>query len=132
MGFNAGRMKGSAHNDLFKGASNGLLKCHTNHAGGTLGGITSGEDIVFRVGIKPASSISQDQETATFDGKEHVLSVKGRHDPCVLPRAPPLIEGMAAIVVADACMRQRARAGEPLKTLAEVSSNGDAKRARLV
>merc|ERR1719437_255264 len=112
-GFKAGRMKGSKHNDLFEKGGNGLLKCKTNHAGGTLGGITSGENIVFRVAIKPASSISQDQETATFDGEKHVLSVKGRHDPCVLPRAPPLIEGMAALVVADLCIRQRARQGGP-------------------
>jgi len=118
-GFNCGRMLGSQHNDLFAKGTNGLLKSKTNHAGGTLGGISTGENIVFRVAIKPASSISQDQETCTFDGETHVLSVKGRHDPCVLPRAPPLIEGMAALTIADACMRQRARQGGPLKTLAE-------------
>merc|ERR1719313_3000420 len=111
-------MKGSAHNDLFiAGAAPGVLQCKTNHAGGTLGGITTGEPVVFRVAIKPASSISQDQVTATFDGESHVLSVKGRHDPCVLPRAPPLLEGMAAIVIADMCMRQRARSGASLRTL---------------
>jgi len=119
-GFEAGRMLGSQHNDRFQAGGNGLLKCQTNHAGGTLGGIGTGEPIVMRVAIKPASSISQDQETCTFDGEPHTLSVKGRHDPCVLPRAPPLLEGMAAITVADACMRQRARAGAPLKTLAQV------------
>merc|ERR1719476_223268 len=125
-GFRACRMRGSANNDMFVPVANvngsggsSLLRCSTNHAGGTLGGISSGENLVFRVGIKPASSISRDQETCTFDGAEHVLSVKGRHDPCVLPRAPPLIEGMAALVVADACMRQRARCGGKLQTLAE-------------
>mmetsp|Transcript_85601 Transcript_85601/g.239670 ORF Transcript_85601/g.239670 Transcript_85601/m.239670 type:complete len:428 (+) Transcript_85601:72-1355(+) len=118
-GFRAARMLGSAHNDRFAGASNGLLRCQSNHAGGTLGGISSGEPIVMRVAIKPASSISQDQETCTFDGKAHTLSVKGRHDPCVLPRAPPLLEGMAAITVADACMRQQARSRAPLVTLGE-------------
>jgi len=132
-GFEAGRMLGSQHNDRFVGANDGLLRCRTNHAGGTLGGISSGENLVMRVAIKPASSISQDQETCTFDGEKHVLSVKGRHDPCVLPRAPPLLEGMAAITVADACMRQRARAGGPLLTLEQVKENGErpAKAPRL-
>merc|ERR1719428_1833185 len=123
-------MRGSVHNDLFKDGGNGLLKSRTNHAGGTLGGISSGENIVFRVGIKPASSISQDQETCTFDGEKHVLSVKGRHDPCVLPRSPPLIEGMAAMVVADCALRQRARAGSSLRTLprAHEAENGTKRR----
>jgi len=125
-GFEACRMLGSEHNDLFEGGENGLLRAPANKAGGTLGGISSGENLVFRVGIKPASSISKNQETANFDGSITSLSVKGRHDPCVLPRAPPLIEGMAALVVADACMRQRARAGtDGLKTLySEASANG--------
>jgi len=128
-GFNAGRMLGSVHNDCFGGVRNGLLHCKTNHAGGTLGGITSGEPLVMRVAIKPASSISQDQETCTFDGEPHTLSVKGRHDPCVLPRAPPLLEGMAAITLADAAMRQRARSGAPLQTLTEEPSAKAAKVA---
>lgn len=137
-GFNAARFRGSDHNDKFSGDSqrvqmakvpgagsnkgegdelerpSKLLKLATNYAGGTLGGISSGEDIVFRVAIKPASSISQPQKTCTFDGADHELTVKGRHDPCVLPRAPPLIEGMAALVIADAVMRQRARLGPVL------------------
>merc|ERR1719456_706619 len=112
-------MRGSENNDCFTAAGSGLLRCKTNHAGGTLGGISSGENIVMRIGIKPASSISRDQETCTFDGEPHTLSVKGRHDPCVLPRAPPLIEGMAALTVADAVMRQRARSNCPLQTLPE-------------
>jgi len=128
-GFEACRMRGSQHNDLFVPGSNGLLRCKTNNAGGTLGGITSGEDIVFRVGVKAVSSISQEQETCTFDGKPHTLMVKGRHDPCVLPRTPPLIEGMAALAIGDACMRQRARAGAPLKTL--TPEGPDAKRPRV-
>merc|ERR1740121_2946114 len=117
-GFGAARMLGSVHNDAFQAGGSGLLKCKSNHAGGTLGGISTGEHLVFRVAIKAASSISQDQATCTFDGEPHTLSVKGRHDPCVLPRAPPLLEGMAAITAADACLRQRARAGRPLQTLA--------------
>ena len=86
-GFNCGRMRGSDHNDRFVKGNDGLLHSVTNHAGGTLGGISTGEPIIMRIAIKPASSISQDQETATFDGEPHTLSVKGRHDPCVLPRA---------------------------------------------
>jgi len=119
-GFAGMRMRGSEHNDCFAAAGNGLLRCETNNAGGTLGGISSGENIVMRVAIKAASSISQPQETCTFDGEKHTLSTVGRHDPCVLPRAPPLLEGMAAITIADACMRQRARTGAPLKTLPQV------------
>jgi len=129
-GFEACRMLGSEHNDLFEGGENGLLRAPANKAGGTLGGISSGENLVFRVGIKPASSISKNQETANFDGSITSLSVKGRHDPCVLPRAPPLIEGMAALVVADACMRQRARAGtDGLKTLYSEASSANGKRS---
>merc|ERR1712224_95866 len=89
-GFNCCRMRGSDHNDLFVGAGHGLLDCKTNHAGGTLGGISTGLPLIMRMGIKPASSISRDQETCTFDGDKHILQVKGRHDPCVLPRCPPL------------------------------------------
>lgn len=129
-GFECCRMLGSEHNDLFEKGPNGLLRAPANKAGGTLGGISSGENLVFRVGIKPASSISKSQETANFDGTTTSLTVKGRHDPCVLPRAPPLIEGMAALVVADAAMRQRARAGElGVKTLAPEAELGHGKRA---
>jgi len=131
-GFKAARMLGSVHNDCFQAATDGLLKCATNHAGGTLGGISTGEHMVFRVAIKAASSISQDQETCTFDGEPHKLSVKGRHDPCVLPRAPPLLEGMAAITAADACLRQRARSGRPLQTLAGATAGEPSAKAAKV
>jgi chorismate synthase len=107
-------MRGSAHNDPFvandvKGG--GKLTTKTNNAGGTLGGITVGTPIEFRVALKAVSTIGQAQHTSTFDGSEVVLEAKGRHDPCVLPRAPPLLEGMAAIVIADAVMMQRTRLG---------------------
>ncbi|CAE8606557.1 unnamed protein product [Polarella glacialis] len=129
-GFNCCRMRGSENNDLFVKGENGLLHSATNNAGGTLGGITSGEPIVFRVGIKPASSISQEQKTAHFDGTASVLLVKGRHDPCVLPRVPPLIEGMAALTMMDAALRQRARSGAPLQLLGEsVKAKGVATEA---
>ena len=84
-----------------------LLRTTSHHAGGTLGGISNGADIVFRVAIKPVSTISQPQVTATYEGKEVVLEAKGRHDPCVLPRAPPLLEAMAALVIIDAALIQR-------------------------
>ena len=86
----------------------------TNNAGGTLGGITSGADLVFRVAIKPVSTIGKSQATATFTGEPAVLEAKGRHDSCVLPRAPPLVEGMACLVLADAAMAQHARVGAAL------------------
>merc|ERR1712060_136465 len=129
-GFNCCRMRGSEHNDLFVGAGHGLLDCKTNHAGGTLGGISTGLPLIMRMGIKPASSISRDQETCTFDGEKHILQVKGRHDPCVLPRVPPLVEGMGAIALADACMRQRARQSSQLHTLNGHSEERPAKVAR--
>jgi chorismate synthase len=110
-GFRGTRLRGSQHNDAFVKHKDGtpLLSLKTNHAGGTLGGISSGADIVFRVAVKPVSTIGQAQETATFAGEKAELRARGRHDPCVLPRTPPLVEGMAALVLADAAMIQRSR-----------------------
>jgi len=112
-GFAGTSLRGSQHNDAFDAHSDGspLLKLRTNHAGGTLGGISSGAPIVFRVAVKPVSTIGRKQHTATFTGKPAELEARGRHDPCVLPRTPPLVEGMAALVLADAAMLQRARVG---------------------
>jgi chorismate synthase len=133
-GFEGTKMRGSEHNDVFALAqasspvSHGekeksnvsndmvLLRTVTNNAGGTLGGISNGADIVFRVAIKSVSTISQAQETVGYDGKPCVLEAKGRHDPCVLPRAPPLIEAMTALVLADAALIQRSR-GKAIVTL---------------
>ena len=86
-----------------------LLACKSNNAGGTLGGISHGEDIYFRVPIKPVSTIGQAQETCTFEGDAATLEARGRHDPCVLPRASPLVEGMAALVLIDAALIQGSR-----------------------
>lgn len=110
-GFRGTRQRGSAHNDAFvpHGAETKLLRTKTNNAGGTLGGISNGEDLCFKVAIKPVSTIARAQQTSTFDGTETVLEAKGRHDPCVLPRTPPLIEGMAALVLADAALIQSTR-----------------------
>jgi chorismate synthase len=123
-GFGCAAMKGSEHNDLFVGASKdapkGVLDTATNHAGGTLGGITNGKGIIMRVAIKPASSIAQPQATATYEGEKSVLEVKGRHDPCVLPRCPPLLEGMAAMTIMDLVLRQRSRVDKPLVVFPEI------------
>ena len=116
-GFAGSRLRGSQHNDPFVaavGAGGGdasLLRPASNHAGGTLGGITSGADLIFRVPIKPVSTIGRAQVTATYGGGQATLEAKGRHDPCVLPRSPPLVEGMAALVLADLALMQRARLG---------------------
>ncbi|KAF4322388.1 hypothetical protein BBO99_00002971 [Phytophthora kernoviae] len=122
-GFSGTSKRGSEHNDPFCAGSDpsqptklGVTK---NDAGGVLGGITSGADIYFRVAIKPVSTIGRAQPTVSYDGKETVLEAKGRHDPCVLPRAVPLVEAMASLVIADAAMIQLAREGsteaEPLQ-----------------
>ncbi|MBI3986797.1 MAG: chorismate synthase [Lentisphaerae bacterium] len=103
-GFAGARMRGSLHNDLFvrKGKRLGTV---TNHSGGIQGGISNGEPVVFRVAFKPAASISQAQATADYQGRPAILRLKGRHDPCVLPRAVPVVEAMAALVLADAALR---------------------------
>lgn len=100
-GFSAAAMKGSEHNDPFV-MKNGRLGTATNNSGGVQGGITNGENIIFRVAFKPVSTIRIEQKTVDYDGNEVFLKPsKGRHDPCVLPRAVPIVEAMAAIVLAD-------------------------------
>jgi len=103
-GFNAVKMRGSEHNDLFvkKGK---LLGTVTNNSGGIQGGISNGEDIYFRVAFKPTATIAKEQKTASFNGQTVNLSGKGRHDPCVVPRAVPVVEAMTALVLADAALR---------------------------
>ncbi|MBM4155244.1 MAG: chorismate synthase [Lentisphaerae bacterium] len=108
-GFAGSRMRGSAHNDPFVGKG-GRLGTATNRSGGIQGGISNGEPIVFRIAFKPPATIGQPQRTADFDGNPAVLEAKGRHDPCVVPRAVPIVEAMAALVLADAAMVQLARA----------------------
>lgn len=109
-GFAGTRMPGHAHNDPFikKGNRLGTL---TNHSGGVQGGISNGEPIVLRIAFKPPATISQAQQTATFDGQSATLEAKGRHDPCVVNRAIPIVEAMAALVLMDAALLQRARVG---------------------
>mmetsp|Transcript_13450 Transcript_13450/g.16289 ORF Transcript_13450/g.16289 Transcript_13450/m.16289 type:complete len:486 (-) Transcript_13450:154-1611(-) len=111
-GFEGTKLRGSEHNDPFEAAEGDVkLKPKTNNAGGTLGGISSGQNIVFRVAVKPVSTIGQEQNTVNFLGEKTVLAAKGRHDPCVLPRTPPLIESMTSLVLIDAALIQLARTG---------------------
>ena len=107
-GFAGTKMKGSAHNDPFV-QKNGRLGTITNNSGGVQGGISNGEPIFFRVGFKPPATIGMAQKTADFDGNKVILEAKGRHDPCVVPRAVPIVESMAAMVLADLFLTQRAR-----------------------
>lgn len=85
------------------------IKPFTNNSGGTLGGITTGENVYFRVAIKPVSTISKEQVTVDYQGEVNNLKASGRHDPCVLPRAMPIIEAMAAMVTMDHCLIQLSR-----------------------
>lgn len=105
-GFNAVEMLGSEHNDEFY-MEDGRVKSRTNRSGGIQGGISNGEDIYFRVAFKPVATILKDQNTVDKDGREVVMKAKGRHDPCVVPRAVPIVEAMAAMVLADALLINR-------------------------
>lgn len=101
-GFQAASLRGSENNDSFY-MHEGTIKTRTNNHGGILGGITSGMPIIFRAAIKPTPSISQAQQSVSFtDGKDALLAVKGRHDPCIVPRAVPVIEAVTAIALLDA------------------------------
>ena len=107
-GFAGSRMLGSVHNDPFVKKGD-RLGTRTNYAGGVLGGISSGEPVVFRVAFKPVATIGKTQRTADFEGRPVELAAKGRHDPCVVPRAVPIVETMAALVLVDLALRQRMR-----------------------
>ncbi|MCK4507215.1 MAG: chorismate synthase, partial [Desulfuromonadales bacterium] len=107
-GFAGTQMRGSEHNDPFVQKGD-RLGTRTNNAGGVLGGISSGEPVLFRVAFKPVATIGQPQQTADFDGKPVTLEAKGRHDPCVVPRAVPIVESMAALVLLDLALRQKVR-----------------------
>jgi chorismate synthase len=106
-GFEGVTLRGSQHNDEFYNET-GRIKTKTNHSGGVQGGISNGEDIYFNVAFKPVATIMQDQPSVDKDGNETTVSGKGRHDPCVVPRAVPIVEAMAALVLADFYLRARA------------------------
>ncbi|CAI7671954.1 hypothetical protein PENPOL_c004G04546 [Penicillium polonicum] len=113
-GFGGCEVPGSIHNDPFivdQTADSPRLTTKTNNSGGIQGGISNGASIYFRVAFKPAATIGQAQTTTTYDGEEGVLEAKGRHDPCVTPRAVPIVEAMSSLVVMDALMAQYAREG---------------------
>jgi len=113
-GFAGTTLRGSAHNDAFvarPGGSPNSLGTATNRSGGVQGGISNGEPVLFRVAFKPPATIGRQQETVDFDGQPQTLAAKGRHDPCVVPRAVPIVEAVAALVLADLALLQRARAG---------------------
>jgi chorismate synthase len=107
-GFDAVHLCGSQHNDPFI-VKNGKVDTASHHAGGVLGGISTGGDITFRVAFKPVATIAKEQDTVTADGRTTKLSASGRHDPCVLPRAVPIVDAMAALVIIDHYLRHKAQ-----------------------
>ena len=103
-------MTGSQHNDPFYNAG-GRIRTRTNYSGGIQGGISNGENIVIRAAFKPTATILRPQETVDVDGNPTTIEGRGRHDPCVLPRAVPIVEAMMALVLVDHWLRQRAQVG---------------------
>jgi chorismate synthase len=106
-GFAGTLLSGSSHNDAFVPGSDGRPRTRTNRSGGIQGGISNGEDILLRIAFKPTATISQAQDTVDRDNNAVVLTAQGRHDPCVLPRAVPMVEAMVCLVLADHLLRQR-------------------------
>ena len=115
-GFGGVSKRGSEHNDPFTSLE-GVVTTTKNDAGGVLGGISSGREILFRVAFKPVSTIGKAQETTTVQGIPTTVSASGRHDPCVLPRAVPIVDAMAALVIVDLVLRNQS-ASLPLRKLA--------------
>jgi chorismate synthase len=109
-GFAGARLRGSEHNDVFE-PRDGRVRTRTNRSGGTQGGISNGEELVFRVAFKPTATILRPQETVDQGGAATELIGRGRHDPCVVPRAVPIVEAMTALVLLDHWMRQTAQCG---------------------
>ena len=105
-GFGAAKLRGSENNDSFY-KKGGEIHTKTNHAGGILGGISNGEDIVLRVAVKPPSSIAKDQQTVDISGEDVSVQVKGRHDPCICPRVVPVVEAMIALTLVDCLLIQK-------------------------
>ncbi len=105
-GFAGARMKGSEHNDLFK-TENKIISTRTNHSGGVQGGISNGADIYLKVAFKPVATIMQSQPSVNVLGEDVTIEGKGRHDPCVVPRAVPIVEAMCLLVLADHLLKNR-------------------------
>lgn len=106
-GFDGTKMLGSEHNDEFYSNKKGKIHTSSNYSGGIQGGISNGEDIYFKVAFKPVATILSSQNTINNQGDDVVLKAKGRHDPCVVPRAVPIVEAMAALVIVDHLLRNR-------------------------
>jgi len=106
-GFAATRMRGSEHNDPFE-MRGGKIRTTTNNSGGVQGGISNGEEIYFRVAFKPTATVAHEQKTVSTSHEQTRLVARGRHDPCVLPRAVPIVEAMALLVLCDHALRQQA------------------------
>ncbi|HEY9783700.1 MAG TPA: chorismate synthase [Leptolyngbyaceae cyanobacterium] len=104
-GFAGTLLTGSEHNDEFYTDENGDIRTATNRSGGVQGGISNGENIILRVAFKPTATIRKEQRTVNREGEETLLAAKGRHDPCVLPRAVPMVEAMVALVMCDHLLR---------------------------
>jgi chorismate synthase len=109
-GFEGTRLSGALHNDAFY-MEGGRVRTRTNHSGGIQGGISNGEDVVVAAAFKPTATIAKPQETVNEAGESVTLKAKGRHDPCVLPRAVPIVEAMVAVVLCDHHLRQRGQCG---------------------
>ncbi len=125
-GFAAARMRGSEHNDEFYvDRKTRKVRTRTNYAGGILGGISNGEEIVVRVAVKPPSSIPKAQKTVDTKGRRRSISVKGRHDPCLCPRVVPVVESMIALVLADHLVRQSHLRGHRKGVRREIQSLDD-------
>lgn len=110
-GFAGTLLTGSEHNDEFYTDEHGNIRTVTNRSGGVQGGISNGENIIIRVAFKPTATIRKEQRTVTNAGEEVTLAAKGRHDPCVLPRAVPMVEAMVALVLCDHLLRQQGQCG---------------------
>ncbi|WP_013325034.1 chorismate synthase [Gloeothece verrucosa] len=110
-GFAGTVLTGSEHNDEFYTDEAGNIRTVTNRSGGIQGGISNGENIIIRVAFKPTATIGKEQQTVTNSGEETTLAAKGRHDPCVLPRAVPMVEAMVALVICDHLLRHQGQCG---------------------
>ena len=106
-GFAGVTQRGSEQNDIFTMGPDGVVTTKTNHSGGIQGGISNGQDIYFRVAFKPVATLLREQPTVDINGNETILKARGRHDPCVLPRAVPVVEAMAAMVILDQFLLQK-------------------------
>ncbi|MEA5498186.1 chorismate synthase [Limnoraphis robusta] len=110
-GFAGTLLTGSEHNDEYYTDSQGTIRTVSNRSGGIQGGISNGENIILRVAFKPTATIRKEQRTVTREGEETLLAAKGRHDPCVLPRAVPMVEAMVALVLCDHLLRHQGQCG---------------------